>query len=340
MGFMDKLKNIFFEEDDDEDEIEEKSSLKENIKEKEKETILEKKEKVKEMIAKKVELPKKEIKEDIEEAKEVKVEEKPIEITKETVKEPKKEFKVNTELIFDDDDFILDTVTKPKKEEIRNTNINTNINTKVNTLINNKKNDNNLYKVKEQKKSDNKYDYQKSVYTPKKEETKAKTFTPSPIISPIYGILDKNYKKEEVKENKEIRISSRPSRMDVDSIRNKAFGELEYDLFENSSLDDGEEKKDVIKEENNKNIIDKRHEKTKRKKKKVYNKNEESKPTIEKVTLGEADEYYNDLGLAYNTDYKDLSKDLSDGKVVETEKSDKLEDNLFDLIESMYDKED
>ena len=164
-------------------------------------------------------------------------------------------------------------------------------------------------------------------------QVKSKTFTPSPIISPIYGILDKNYKKEEVKDNKEIRISSRPSRMDLDSVRNKAFGDLEYDL---NLMDDY--KKEEVKEVDKKNS-----EKKKDDIKKIYKKasEEEEKPIIEKVTLGEADEYYNDLGLAYNTDYKDLSKDLNDGKVSKKEKSetDNLEDNLFDLIESMYDKD-
>ena len=73
--------------------------------------------------------------------------------------------------------------------------------------------------------------------------------------------------------------------------------------------------------------------------------NKDEKPSIEKVTLGEADEYFRDLGLAYNTDYKDISKDISDGKIPDDskkkeKKEETLEDNLFDLIESMYDKED
>ena len=162
-------------------------------------------------------------------------------------------------------------------------------------------------------------------------ETKeTKTFTPSPIISPIYGILDKNYKKEEVKERKEIRISSRPVKMDLDSVRNKAFGDLEYDLFDNiETKEETEEKRELPKKT------------TKREIKKLYDMSKTSKPSIERVTLGEADEYFNDLGLAYNTDYKDISKEINDGKMIEEEgDSDKLEDNLFDLIESMYDKED
>ena len=82
-----------------------------------------------------------------------------------------------------------------------------------------------------------KYEYSKQ------EETK-RVFTPSPIISPIYGILDKNYKKEEVKEKKEIRISSRPAKVDFDSVRNKAFGDLENELFPEAVEDAKEEKKE------------------------------------------------------------------------------------------------
>ena len=37
------------------------------------------------------------------------------------------------------------------------------------------------------------------LYT-KKEEPKPKKFKPTPVISPVYGVLDKNYTKEEVKD--------------------------------------------------------------------------------------------------------------------------------------------
>ena len=35
-----------------------------------------------------------------------------------------------------------------------------------------------------------------------------KTFHPSPIISPIYGVLDQNYKKDDIVTKKEVRITS------------------------------------------------------------------------------------------------------------------------------------
>ncbi len=290
MGFVDKLKNIFFEEEEEE-EIEEPKAF-----EPKKEVT-----KPKETIARRVEIPKRT------EVKNIEIEPKELmpEFKEEKPKtfEPKKEIKRPeskiTDLIFDDEDFILDT--KPKEEN------------------NFKFRENRDYYKKEEKKETPTYEYSKHVTT-------KSTFTPSPIISPIYGILDKNYTKDEVKEKKEIRITSRSGKVDFDSVRNKAFGDLETELF------DGEvpnEEKEEKKETLNRDF------------KKARNKRIEDKPTIEKVTLGEADEYFNDLGLAYNTDYKDISKEINDGKYEEEKKKeDKLEDNLFDLIESMYDKED
>ena len=57
-----------------------------------------------------------------------------------------------------------------------------------------------------------------------------KVFKPSPIISPIYGILDKDYKKEEVTERT---VTSEPLTSTVttyDTVRRKAYGTLEDDL--------------------------------------------------------------------------------------------------------------
>lgn len=316
MGFMEKLKNIFFEEEDDEDE--EIEDTRPNVEKKEK----------KEKVAKKIEFPsvKKEAKEEIKEIKKEDVEEIPKEVKpkEEIKKEEPKKVKVNTELIFDDDDFIFDN--EPKQE----------IKPKVEPPKVNKKVEPIEKKVIKPVEKKEKYVPPKETYKyMKKVETKTKTFTPSPIISPIYGILDKNYRKEEVKENKEIRLTSRPSKVDFDSVRNKAFGDLEYDLFEDVKEETTVvEPKDIVLEEEKK-------EKNKQKIEKIIKKEDDSKPAIDKVTLGEADEYYNDLGLAYNTDYKDLSKDQSDGKVEETkDKDNNLEDNLFDLIESMYDREE
>lgn len=65
--------------------------------------------------------------------------------------------------------------------------------------------------------------------TPTATEQPRKIFKPSPVISPVYGILDKNYKKEDVVTRDEINEKKNIT-LDVDSVRKKAFGTLEEDL--------------------------------------------------------------------------------------------------------------
>lgn len=64
-----------------------------------------------------------------------------------------------------------------------------------------------------------------------------KIFKPTPIISPVYGILDKNYHKEDIVTKKEVK---EPELNPIDTIRNKAYGtledELENTLFGNNSI--------------------------------------------------------------------------------------------------------
>ena len=60
------------------------------------------------------------------------------------------------------------------------------------------------------------------------EQPEKKIFKPTPIISPVYGILDKNYHKEDIVSKKEVKsISSEPS---IEQVRNKAYGTLEDEL--------------------------------------------------------------------------------------------------------------
>ncbi len=69
----------------------------------------------------------------------------------------------------------------------------------------------------------------------KKEEPKPRKFKPTPVISPVYGILDKNYTKEDVKVQDEKSYElQRPSRkVDFETVRNKAFGNLTDDIKNN-----------------------------------------------------------------------------------------------------------
>ena len=83
-------------------------------------------------------------------------------------------------------------------------------------------------------------EYRQNIYNkPVASKEPVKKFTPSPVISPVYGVLDKNYRKEDILP----RASSEgtlPKIMDVDNVRKKAFGFLEknIDTEENEPLKD------------------------------------------------------------------------------------------------------
>jgi hypothetical protein len=170
------------------------------------------------------------------------------------------------------------------------------------------------------------YSYTKSYY----EEKETKGFKPSPIISPVYGVLDKNYRKEEVVTKKETKISVGRTNFDLDSVRNKAFGADDEEISDKKTREAKEREKEKEKQQEDKRIYD------------VNN----NKPQVNRVTLADADEYYNDLGLAYNVDYSDASRNNTTRtskyniKGNKKEKEKDIDDNLFDLIDSMYSKED
>lgn len=98
--------------------------------------------------------------------------------------------------------------------------------------------------TQEQVKYETKNTIEKDVYGKKLEEKKVekKTFKPTPIISPVYGILDKNYHKEDIvaKEPASKPVVKEDIEPSIDSIRNKAYGtledELENTLFGNNSI--------------------------------------------------------------------------------------------------------
>ena len=196
-------------------------------------------------------------------------------------------------------------------------------------------------------------------------------FKPSPIISPIYGILDKNYKKEDVVQKKEVRLSGGYSRgsLNVDAVRNKAYGEIEKK--EEIPVKEVPVTTFEVEEEEEENLL-------------VDLSDENDKPEVKEITMGDALEYFQDLGLEYNVDYVDASKEraisrkikeeetvevaiketmedtLNKEKIddvipveekfkpieIKVESSEKNEitldddDNLFDLIDSMYQDND
>ena len=168
-----------------------------------------------------------------------------------------------------------------------------------------------------------------------------KNFHPSPIISPIYGILDQNYKKDDIVTKKEVRITSsyKSKNIDVDSVREKAYGNSD-DIFEEELTSN--KVKELPKEEQvEKEELNIKEEDS------LLDISNDNTPSVAKVTMGDAEEYYSDLGLEYNIDYKDVSHEKATGRRTDLKNFDKeeqskddtsIEDNLFDLIDSMYEE--
>ena len=77
-----------------------------------------------------------------------------------------------------------------------------------------------------------------------------KKFTPSPIISPVYGVIEGEFKKEDTLPKPARKEERKKSNIDVDMVRNKAFGTLE-DEIENTLLDTNS---DIYKQEPTKSI--------------------------------------------------------------------------------------
>lgn len=216
MGLLDKIKNLFTDEEeileeDEIEEVEEKRFRTEKIKiEKPKIEKIVKEEKVEltqehqlpTFMREKLEREKRT--NPVEEVNVMEVSDFNLTREKREVKEEKEVSNFKFPIVFDDKDFETPTVA-PVAPVIEKT-------------------------KEEVKKSSTLYSGNKTI---KKE---VKKFKPTPIISPVYGILDKNYKKEEVKSKQDspnhmTRASSK--KVDFESVRMKAFGTLADDINDN-----------------------------------------------------------------------------------------------------------
>lgn len=158
-----------------------------------------------------------------------------------------------------------------------------------------------------------------------------KKFKPSPVISPVYGILDKDYHPDEIMPKIKEDALKRSSGLDVDKVRNKAFGTLDDDL------------KDVIEQPKPISRVNKSYE-------------QESalvtEKTLDELLEESAEETIivdEDLELEKNIkeiedelDKIDEEEPILDDKEKIVNDDDTLEQDLFELIDSMYDnkKED
>lgn len=162
-----------------------------------------------------------------------------------------------------------------------------------------------------------------------------KIFKPSPIISPIYGILDKDYKKDEVV-TKTITKKEEPvikdSASTYDTVRRKAYGTLEDEL-EDTLNSMNKLTPEVISNEINK--IDESVNELDKKTSKIEDIISKIESTTSDVSVGELEDKM-ELEHFDDTDDEDSNSELE-----KTMTNSTLEHDLFNLIDSMYDdKED
>ena len=307
------------------------------------------------------------------------------------VNEPPKEEKKSPFLSFDEAEF-----------ERLNSRINSNENRITNEsakeLSREKKNE--MVAVNEARKANNNFSstttiVDKKINDPERYKintsTGRKPFKPSPVISPVYGILDKNYRKDEIVDKKDgmkrEKVVKPPSRkeekideidiyeeknivnVDIDSVRKKAYGGLE--LLEKKATSDSlgkvknEEIKKKVKEEVKKaepeikeeqsveeqldnkefevtNVIDVSEEKENIEEKFPVKEEVPTKPkALDDMEKTNTLQILDDIEKELNS-IKPISKEetLSDEDEMKEhlENSDTLENDLFNLIDSMYEQ--
>lgn len=188
-------------------------------------------------------------------------------------------------------------------------------------------------------------------------EKKEEKFKVSPVISPVYGILDKNYRKEEVVEKDEPNSKmQRPSKkVDFETVRKKAFGNLTDELKDNLMCENCELYKEV------KRISGLKEDDL------LYEMTVDEEPEL---TINKAYENYEEFGVAYqNSEPKKEKTEVKEeviinhnneehaaekieikepvekevlpsreekNKSINQEKEEKVDADFFELIDSMY----
>ena len=191
-----------------------------------------------------------------------------------------------------------------------------------------------------------------------KEEVKdeKKRFKPSPVISPVYGILNKDYNAEDIEvapKNNGTIISSKD--LDVDSVRAKAFGKLENNLEKSVRKSVIKEETYEIKKEEEKPVVKKEAPKKIEKEEELsedtlvisdepifedsHNLIEERAKTIDELLKDASDTTFDEDDIKTSDELTfDIDEIINEEKPSkESLENDTLENDLYDLIDSMYD---
>ena len=169
--------------------------------------------------------------------------------------------------------------------------------------------------------------------TPVKETTENKAFKPTPVISPIWGVLDKDYMKDEIVEKENTTDKVNAAVTSYYTVRWKAYVKLEDELEDTlNSLSKVTPKK--IQEEVNK--VDKDVDLLEQKTQKIedlISKIEDATNDLDKtmsMSIGELE----DKAAEKNYEVEEEKEEAVSDKTL-TDST--LEHDLFNLIDSMYD---
>lgn len=191
----------------------------------------------------------------------------------------------------------------------------------------------NVMEYERKKRVEKRYDMGNFSKIERTEVVEKKKFKPSPIISPVYGILNEDYKPEDIKSKTDNVVNTG---LDFNSVRKKAFGEEtlgepEATYYEESVTvkvkENEEEKQQKVK------TIDELLEDT-------------SDVTIDVVEKNSVEDKNDIKATDEVADYERIDKDLEEvtakcdvnkTEMRKVEDDDTLENDLFDLIDSMYD---
>ena len=190
----------------------------------------------------------------------------------------------------------------------------------------------NILEVERKKTVEKRTDYGRYERIETKEYTEKKKFKPSPIISPVYGILNQDYKAEDI-----IKKEDSASNIDIDSVRKKAFEKNP----EEKEIKKVVEKEEILEPEN-KEVIDEPvvtffDEKDKDPKKDNYKTIDDLlEEASSEITLEDT------LEIPKTNNLDAIEEELEKIDIEESTKEKNLEDTLendvYDLIDSMYDE--
>ena len=151
------------------------------------------------------------------------------------------------------------------------------------------------------------------IYDTKRDDISNRKFKPSLVISPVYGVLDKNYKKEDIVIKKEEKKA-----IELDDVRKKAFGTLEESLLE--------EKESKVKFDSDEHMD-----------KLLENAITDTIPVPDDIIEEEpAKEVKEEIRETVPKRGKPLKEDVPET----VSKGEPVEDDLFDLIDSMYEDQE